>query len=194
LTVHKSQASIQSFGRQHLEVQTSQSGVQSSTIRRIGVLFFLANVAFVILVGIVFIVPVLQSLGAVRAEVDLLERRYAAEVRLLLDYEENSQELASLRDCTFLSEDEMLPVLAEFSEIGEQFGLETLEFVASEIATSNFGGLDTEFLEKRVRVSYEGEFFYLQVALQEFCGVRARSFSLENERLFVNFSLFGRGQ
>lgn len=149
--------------------------------------------AAIIVIVVALLVPVARSLGNNRNSVRLYERVYAAETRLLAEYEENRRELEEMRAGRgVMYYNEMLPALAEISALGAALGLSVLEFTVSE-STAQYFGNDTRFYEKRVRVVYEGELFYLLRILHELSGVRTSSFSLENDRLRIEFSLFGIG-
>ena len=154
------------------------------------ILFFIVNAALVIFAAI-WLVPGVVSWQTARAELHLAERRYALEVQFLAEFPSNLLEFEQLQAPGILQEHELLPALAEFSAKCAFADIETLEFTAAEVVAGYF--LDSRFLEKRVRVEYEGEFFYLLNFLRQFSTVRTRAFSLEGNRLRVEFSLFGIG-
>ena len=164
------------------------------------VIAIIFNIALVIFAGIIFISPVIGSLKSGLASVRLQESRYSAERRLLVEYEDNLRELEEIRaGRRVLEKSEIIPLLAEISMLGTVFGLNSLDFTASEIAENVIGADEISRLyEMRVRMEYEGNFYDLISFLREFMGGygNTRSFYFsdimsETSKLRMEFSLFG---
>jgi hypothetical protein len=162
------------------------------------VVFAAFNLALFFFANMVFIAPVADSLRNARAAVRLQERIYSAELEYLASYEENLRELAEIKGMRRgLAYNEMLPALAEISELGAMYELSDMEFYSSGIARGDF------FYEMRVRAEYEGDFNDVIIFLRDFSVFletrgNTRSFSIfssdimeEKTRLRMEFSLYG---
>ncbi|MCL2197855.1 MAG: hypothetical protein FWB80_02925 [Defluviitaleaceae bacterium] len=153
--------------------------------------FAVFNAALLIFVWIAFGAAAVDSLEQARALVRLQEGRYAAEVRLLGELEENLQELEEIN---ILRRDEIFFVLSEINGLGQDFGLVAVDFSAAEAAVFY------EILEMRVRMELDGGFYDILGFLDELAGrdkansLYMSSFSISDimdmARLRVYFSLF----
>lgn len=162
--------------------------------RREKIFAILFSVALIAVAWVALLSPAVGNFRNARANARLLEARYSAGQRLLLQYDDNVRELAELNAARgVLRSDEMLPALAEIAVLSEEFGLHTVEFLAAEVSGQYFEVL--RFYEQRVLAEYEGAFSDLAGFLQEIAAGNAvtRSFSLESDRLRLEFSIFGGG-
>jgi len=169
--------------------------------RKIFALFVMFNFVVISAIILLIIQPVVSSLRTEQANFRSLERRYFAERRLLLDYEDNLRDLAEFyfsAEQQILLYNEMVSVFAVFSRIGAVHGLYTTELSASEITESFFDGV--RFSEMRVLAEYEGGLYDLLQFLYNLDEIYLRSFSVSSDalgltddvaRLRLEFSLFG---
>ena len=164
--------------------------------------FAMANLMVFILAGVVWVRPAVVSLQDGRANVRMLERRYAVERRHVAEFEENLRELELLSVSRIvLSQGEKLPMLAGISHMGVWSGLENAEFTASEAAAGYFGSGGIRLVETRVQTEHVGCVQDVIFFLHELTDANGKIRSLtittgvpraEGARLRLDFSLFGR--
>ena len=161
------------------------------------VVFILFNIAVFVFVGFVFVAPIAASVKSGRANVRLQERRITAENRLLEAYADNLLALEENNAASrVLPRGDMLNALSEIDALGVSFGVESVEFFASEIAESVIDE-ERNFYEMRVRAEYQGAFDDLTLFMYEFLSgyghIRSFYFSQSEgiSRLRIEFSLFG---
>ncbi|MCL2577210.1 MAG: hypothetical protein FWE27_04070 [Defluviitaleaceae bacterium] len=160
-------------------------------------IFALINIVVVAFASAFWVRPVVGSLRGGMAGVRLLERRYAAERRFLAEYDANKRELEEILLAQLvLGYHEKIPALAEISRLDTLYGLENLEFGASQVSVGYLG--ENRLFETRVNVEYLGAFADIISFLHEISESDGKicSFSVlleENARLRLEFSMFGGG-
>jgi hypothetical protein len=146
-------------------------------------IFIFCNLVLVIIVGAVLFLPIWDSLTRGRENVQILERQHAAERSY-----EFGQNLYFPRQIKHYSE--MISALADVSALAGYFNLRTVEFSTSQAIVAGEADF-SRLYEKQVRAEYEGTLHDLADFLYNLYGVFVRSFSLENTRLSLDFSVFG---
>jgi len=165
------------------------------TLTIFGFVFF--NAVIAILVGVVWVVPALRSLGNARSIIQMQESRYVAESRFLEEYEENMQALHILEQRPrLLRYDEFASALEGISQLAATHGLVRDEFFAT-APVGNFVFMPEfeKLFQMNIRVTYNG---YLYDALNFVydlstrCRILSMSVDMERvPRLSVEFALFG---